>query len=54
MIITIFEIIHQGHQDTIIFHNQNEKLSLNGEKLLMLVLWSLTLKQSNTLIKKTQ
>ena len=29
--ITIFEIIHQGPQDTIIFHIQNKKVGVNCE-----------------------
>ena len=27
----MFEIIHQGPQDTIIFHIQNEKVGVNGK-----------------------
>ena len=30
--IIIFEIIHQGPQDTIIFHIQNKKVCVNGGK----------------------
>ena len=30
--ITIFKIIHQGPEDTIIFHIQNKKACANGEK----------------------
>ena len=29
--ITIFEIIYQGPQDTIIFHIENENVGVNGE-----------------------
>ena len=31
MSITIFEIIHQGPQDTIFFRIQNKKVGVNGE-----------------------
>ena len=48
--ITIFEIIHKGPQDTIIFHIQNDKGGVNCEKNSMLFLWSLTLKESKILI----
>ena len=48
-IITVFEIIHQGPQDIIIFHIQNEKFGVNDENFSMLFLWNLTLKQSKTL-----
>ena len=48
--ITIFEIIHQGPQDTIIYYIQNEKVGVNGDNFSMLFLWSLILKQSKTLI----
>ena len=44
-----FFVIHQGRQDTIIFHIQYDKFCVNGEKCPKLFLWSLTLKQSNTL-----
>ena len=36
---------HQGPQDTIVFPIQKEKVRVNGEKISMLFLWSLTLKQ---------
>ena len=44
--ISSFEIIRQGPQETIIVHIQNEKIGVIGEKLSMLFLWSLSLKQS--------
>ena len=47
---TIVDIIHQGPQNTITFHTQNEEVGINGEKFSMLFLWSLTQKWSKTLI----
>ena len=46
----IFEIIHQGPEDTIIFHIQNEKVGVNVETFPMIFLWrpSFILKQSKT------
>ena len=35
--------IHQGPQDTIIFHIQNKKVGVNGQNFSMLFLQSLTL-----------
>ena len=50
----MFEIIHQGPQDTIIFHIQNEKVGVNGKIYAMLFLSSLTQKQPNTRFLKAQ
>ena len=46
-VLQFLKIIHQGPQDTIIFHIQHEKVSVDGENFSMLLLWSLTLKRSN-------
>ena len=52
--ITFLEIIHQGNQDIIIFHIQNEKLGVNGETFSMFGVLDHSKTVENPGLKKTQ